>query len=276
MPDVLILFDSLSNLHQLEQLCSERAVRFKSTAEITTALDWLRTIEFDALIAYPQLALEEQKRLAEELWRKNYLAAFVLMELGHEHDRAFQQARLFGAEVARGPLALDVVGKILSGLAPRSQQCNQKFSILVVEDLDSPRAIVCSYLESLGYPCVYGVPSAMEALALLCAEPARFACVLTDIRMPRVSGTELIRQIRSTPELQQLPIIVLTAHGTLDCLIDSLKAGASGFLAKPPKKADLLREMGRAQRIAARKLDPRFATPVEVESLKQLLEERGY
>jgi FixJ family two-component response regulator len=71
-----------------------------------------------------------------------------------------------------------------------------------------------------------------------------------------------------------LPVIVLTAHGTVDALVDCLKAGASGFLVKPPAAKDLQHELGRAKRIAEHQLSPRLATDNEADSIRQILEDR--
>jgi FixJ family two-component response regulator len=144
-----------------------------------------------------------------------------------------------------------------------------------VEDLESPRDIICVYLESLGFNDVSGVASAGEALALLEENPTKFSCVVTDIRMPQVSGAELIKKLRSDKRFSSLPIVVLTAYGTVDCLLDCLRNGASGFLVKPPKKSDMIREMGRAIRIRESGRHARLASAEEVEYVHDLLEKRG-
>lgn len=151
----------------------------------------------------------------------------------------------------------------------------EHFPILVVEDLDSPRDIICIFLESLGFSDVVGSRSASEGLKLLEADPNRFSCVVTDIRMPHISGKEMIEIIRSHDRLRHLPIIVLTAYGTVDTLVECLQAGASGFLVKPPKKNDMLRELSRAVRIKHGKLNPRLASHDEAEYIRNYLEGGG-
>ena len=120
-----------------------------------------------------------------------------------------------------------------------------------------------------------GAGSGSEALQLLNADPDHFACLITDVRMPQMSGKELIETLRADPRYCHLPIIVLTAFGTTDCLLDCLRAGASGFMAKPPKKPDLQRELGRAERIYRQRLDPRLVPEGDFELFREMLEDKG-
>ena len=123
---------------------------------------------------------------------------------------------------------------------------------------------------------VAGKRSAKEALAELENSPGEYSCIVTDIRMPVIDGHALIDLVRKNPKLEHIPIIALTAYGTVDCLIECLKAGASGFLVKPPKKDDLARELGRAYRIVRHHASPRLASTDEVELIRNILIERGW
>ena len=149
-------------------------------------------------------------------------------------------------------------------------------SIMVVEDLESPRDIICAYVEGLGNYVVEGKASAKEAMQELETNPEKFSCILTDIRMPEIDGKEFLQFIRQHPALQHLPVIVLTAYGTMDTLVDCLKVGATGFLAKPPKKNDLLRELARAQRVNQGLASPRLATREEADELRNILADKGF
>src|SRR5690606_29971959 len=110
---------------------------------------------------------------------------------------------------------------------------------------------------------IKGVASAKEAITELTESPEGYHCVLTDVRMPEMTGRDLIEYMRGDQKLKTMPVIVLTAIGTIENLVDCLKAGASGFLVKPPKKDDILRELSRAFRIVAGGENPRLAEPEE-------------
>jgi CheY-like chemotaxis protein len=141
---------------------------------------------------------------------------------------------------------------------------------LIVDDLDIPRDVICAFVEKFGYEAV-GASSAADALTRLVEAPGEFSCVITDINMPKVKGTELIRQIRESGAIAKIPIIVLTAYGTGDCLVESMEAGASGFLVKPPRKDDMQRELARAARILRGTEDARLISRLNIDKLREAL-----
>lgn len=275
MPDLLIV----TNDHALSSAIEERArthnFRTKTALDAAGAMDWLRSWSFDIVCVDPKMPLVEQERIADLLWRDQAAAPFVLVDL-YSQNRNQIEARLFGADVVRGESALRALDGLFERAKPQRAMRLDQFKVLVVDDLDSPRDIICALLETMGVAEVVGVGSAKEALELLTHESERFSCVLTDIRMPDVKGDMLIEQVRKDPRLLHLPVIVLTAYGSADTLISCLKAGASGFLVKPPKRADLTREIGRAYRIYNRGASPRLASPEEAEALRSILEQRGF
>lgn len=277
MPDILIFPADDQALFDLEKIGKEEGFRVKSALDLNKARDWLQLRDFDAMLIDSSCPLAEQQKLAGMLWQKNPLAHFVVYNFDSLPPDQQSEVRLFGADTAFGPRAGDIIRQLLKGVKPRGSLRSENFKVLVVEDLDSPRDIICAYLESLGFPKVLGVSSAKEAMAELeknTGEEA-FACILSDVRMPQVSGAQLIEMLRSDKRYANLPIIVLTAYGTVDCLVDCLRAGASGFLVKPPKRQDLVRELSRAIRLTVEGSSPRLAKPEEAELLRDLLTERG-
>lgn len=280
MPDLLLVCRDNKSCFELEELGKARGFRVKYTFECSTAEEWLKTHPFDVVFVDVRVPIEKQQEIAARLWQANALAPFVVFDLEPDSDLTMREARLFGAEVARGVDAKDSLAQSLERYV-KSEGARKNIQaadvgVMVVEDLDSPRDIICMFIESLGYPKVKGFSSAKEALAELKANPKEYSCVVTDIRMPEMSGKDLIDFVRSSAELQQLPVVVLTAYGTVDTLIDCLRAGATGFLIKPPRKNDLKWELARALRILAHKFNPRLASADEVESMRDLLIDKGF
>ena len=70
------------------------------------------------------------------------------------------------------------------------------------------------------------------------------ACLVTDLRMPDLSGVELLRELNEMGAM--LPAIVITGHGDVSMAVQAMKAGASDFIEKPFEDTVLLEAIGRA------------------------------
>ena len=99
---------------------------------------------------------------------------------------------------------------------------------MVVDDDDSMRSAVQDLLEAVGLPA-QGFASAEEFLKS--GKQHQTTCLITDIRMPGMSGLEL--QSRLNAERCRIPTIFITAHGDEKMRMQALRAGAVEFLAKP-------------------------------------------
>ncbi|BAV34052.1 acetoacetate metabolism regulatory protein AtoC [Sulfuricaulis limicola] len=108
-------------------------------------------------------------------------------------------------------------------------------TILVVDDQSAHRDLCRSALNDAGF-AVVTASSGAEALERL--RGASFGLVLTDQIMPGMSGLELLRDIHR--ERPRLPVIIVTAHGTVETAVDAMKAGASDFIPKPFTPEELL------------------------------------
>ncbi len=71
-----------------------------------------------------------------------------------------------------------------------------------------------------------------------------FDCVLTDLRLPGLSGIELVARLRA--ELPNLPVVLMTAHGTTETAIEAMRRGAFDYILKPFDMAELFSMVGRA------------------------------
>jgi DNA-binding NtrC family response regulator len=122
-------------------------------------------------------------------------------------------------------------------LSPRTEP------ILVVEDKDALRAVLRKTLESEGF----GVEEAADAPAgVQLLRRGRFAMVLTDLRLPRGDGHDVLRAaVESDPDL---PVIMMTAYGTIKDAVDAMREGAYDYLEKPVDGDHLLVLVRRALR----------------------------
>ncbi|MGC1293436.1 MAG: sigma-54 dependent transcriptional regulator [Alloacidobacterium sp.] len=103
-----------------------------------------------------------------------------------------------------------------------------KGRILVVDDDPSLRRVLQVQLEQEGYE-VAVTASAQQTLSVL--QLRHFDLVITDLKMPGMSGLELLKQTRL--QYPQTIIIMLTAFGTVDTAVEAMKVGAYDYLTKP-------------------------------------------
>jgi DNA-binding NtrC family response regulator len=103
-----------------------------------------------------------------------------------------------------------------------------KISILVVDDEKNQRESLAGYLRNLNYD-VSTENSAQTALAYLYKHPTNI--VLTDFKMPYMSGADLLAEIQSRHP--KTVVVIMTAYGTIDIAVDAMKNGAYDFLSKP-------------------------------------------
>ncbi len=141
----------------------------------------------------------------------------------------------------------DQVLSVLSALAPRrsapTPEAARRPSVLVVEDVDEERAVLAEVLDELGYD-VELAPDAAVALALL-DEGAEIDVVLTDQRMPGLSGVELARELAMRHP--RVITILLTGHSEDALCADAVSARAVAVLKKPVHVIDLVRVLDEAR-----------------------------
>jgi DNA-binding NtrC family response regulator len=100
--------------------------------------------------------------------------------------------------------------------------------VLIVDDEPSVRLVFRTTLESSGYD----VSEASDGkLALELMHQREFDIVLLDLRMPQFGGMETLERLRE--EGSQVPVVVVTAHGSIPDVVGALKLGAVDFVAKP-------------------------------------------
>lgn len=120
--------------------------------------------------------------------------------------------------------------------------------ILLVDDdlqsLSSTRKI----LELAGHTVATAM-NGREALAML--TPLDVDCIVTDVRMPEMTGIELLQAI--SVRGIKIPILLMTAFGTVEDAVEAMKKGAVDFLLKPFRKSDLLNRIQEMERVVQSK-----------------------
>ena len=120
--------------------------------------------------------------------------------------------------------------------------------VFLVDDDPSVRRALARLIKSAGHQ-VQTFASAREFLATR-ADGQEAACLVLDVRMPGLSGTDLQRELQILN--RSVPIVFITGHGNIPMSVQAMKAGAVDFLPKPVKDTDLLRAIEQALARAVR------------------------
>ena len=100
--------------------------------------------------------------------------------------------------------------------------------LLIVDDENSIRRVLQALLSREGYEVDVAIDGA-QAIARL--GERQYNAVVTDLKMPNIGGLELLSWVRSNDP--GLPVIIITAHGTVDTAVEALKLGAADYVTKP-------------------------------------------
>jgi len=138
-------------------------------------------------------------------------------------------ARVFApgsAAVARGTIPTDAIDRV-----------EQERVIVVADDSISVRKFVGRMLEKNGYRIKLAADG-LEAAELVVQHGCHL--VITDLEMPRMTGYELMAQLRQSPTTRRIPVMVVTSRAGAKHRDRALKEGASAFLTKPVQEDQLL------------------------------------
>jgi two-component system cell cycle response regulator len=110
-------------------------------------------------------------------------------------------------------------------------------SVLVVDDNAQNLELLVAYLETLGCK----VTTACDGLdALEKIKRQEIDLVLLDIMMPRMSGFEVCRKLKTDPKTREIPIIMVTALNELGDIERGVESGTDDFISKPVNRLELL------------------------------------
>jgi two-component system, LuxR family, response regulator FixJ len=142
------------------------------------------------------------------------------------------------------------------------------FVVHIVDDDEAVRQSLAFMLSTAGIPVrVYeSATSFLAGLPMLQA-----GCLITDVRMPDMTGLELLQQLRGKGI--KLPVIVITGHGDIPLAVEAMKCGALDFIEKPFAEESILRAV-RAAQDRTKRVGPRSEEEAQVASRLASLSER--
>ncbi|HEV2365569.1 MAG TPA: response regulator FixJ [Caulobacteraceae bacterium] len=140
-------------------------------------------------------------------------------------------------------------------------------TVHVIDDDADVRASLAFLLETADTP----VQTYESAAAFLDIAPEASGCVVTDVRMPGMTGLELVEQLKARGI--ELPVIVITGHGDIALAVEAMKAGVVDFLEKPFDDEALLGAI-RSALVARAEEDRRDAQKSEIRQKMEALSPR--
>jgi two-component system, NtrC family, response regulator AtoC len=132
--------------------------------------------------------------------------------------------------------------------------------VLIVDDETNIRLVLSAMLKKEGYN-VASATDGLEAIQVLRA--GNIDVVVTDLKMPNLDGMGLLDHI--TGHYPEVPVIIITAHGTVATAVEALKKGALDYITKPFELDDLKNIISKAIKTRALNENELFAPPEEIE-----------
>lgn len=108
---------------------------------------------------------------------------------------------------------------------------NLAMKILVVDDFATMRRIVRNILKQLGFSDIIEADDGSTALEILASD--KIDLVVSDWNMPKVTGLELLKQIRANSKLKDIPFLMVTAEAQKQNIVEAVQAGCNNYIVKP-------------------------------------------
>ena len=108
---------------------------------------------------------------------------------------------------------------------------NFGMKVLVVDDFSTMRRIVKNTLRQIGFTNIEEAEDGQKAYDRLIVE--KFDFVVSDWNMPNMTGIDLLLKVRATPQIKDIPFLMVTAEAKQENIVEAIKAGVSNYIVKP-------------------------------------------
>jgi two-component system chemotaxis response regulator CheY len=115
-------------------------------------------------------------------------------------------------------------------------------NILVVDDMKTVRKLVTMALKEAGFQNVVEATNGSEAWTLI-GQKTKFDLIISDWNMPEMTGLDLLKKVRSTPECSDVPFIMLTAESESQQVLAAVQAKVNNYIVKPFTPTQILEKM---------------------------------
>ena len=113
---------------------------------------------------------------------------------------------------------------------------------LVVDDYASMRSVVIEVLKRAGFTEIHQAGNGQLALAKV-LEHQKIGLIVSDWYMPTMDGLALLRALKANPQTAHIPVLMITAEGQRDNVLDAMQSGAAGYIVKPFAPSELQKRL---------------------------------
>ena len=113
----------------------------------------------------------------------------------------------------------------------------KEMTVLVVDDFVTMRRIVRKILRDLDFQNIIEAEDGLAALEVL--KTTKVDLVVSDWNMPRMTGLELLKEVRATDKIKDTPFLMVTAEAQKENIVEAVKAKVSNYIVKPFTAATL-------------------------------------
>lgn len=114
--------------------------------------------------------------------------------------------------------------------------------VLVVDDYASMRSVVIEVLKRAGFTEIHQAGNGQLALAKV-LEHKKIGLIVSDWYMPTMDGLDLLRALKANPQTAHIPVLMITAEGQRDNVLDAMQSGAAGYIVKPFAPSELQKRL---------------------------------
>ena len=116
-------------------------------------------------------------------------------------------------------------------------------TVLVVDDFSTMRRIVRNILRDLEFKTILEAENGTSALDILHTQEVHL--IVSDWNMPKMTGIELLKAVRSDDKLKDLPFLMITAESQKENIVEAVKARVSNYIVKPFTAATLAEKLAK-------------------------------
>ena len=116
-------------------------------------------------------------------------------------------------------------------------------TVLVVDDFSTMRRIVRNILRDLEFKNILEAENGSSALDILNSQDVDL--VVSDWNMPKMSGLELLKSVRATDRLKNIPFLMVTAEAQKENIVEAVKAKVSNYIVKPFTAATMAEKLAK-------------------------------